>query len=121
LEKRKVTVSVGGQSCSFYSDDSDEYIAELEKRANEAMNQTATFSRFSAYTNAVLTVLSLTDQLLRAEQTDQQGQTNKPPRAEQKAARKNNPKTAAKDEAQVSVWDLLDEAAQAGARRADQG
>ena len=106
MEKRKVTVSIGGQSCSFYSDDSDEYISELEKRANEAMRQTAEFSRSSPYTNAVLSVLFLTDQLMRAEQP---GKLEKTQRAEQKAGRKNNQKAVAKDDGQVSVWDLLED------------
>ena len=100
MEKRRVTVSVGGLPCSFYSDDPDEYISILEQRTNEALRQTAGFSGSSGYRNAVLTVLSLTDQIMR---TEQKGKT------EPKGNRKSTPKTAGKeDRGQVSVWDLLD-------------
>ena len=108
MEKRKVTVSIGGKPCTFYSDDSDEYIAALEKRANEVMKQTK-FAGSSTCTNAILSVLCLTDQLLRTERAEKPGKTEKPQRAEQKAGKKNNPKVAAEDKGQVSVWDLMDD------------
>ena len=124
MEKRKVTISIGGQLCSFYSDDSDEYISALEKRANAVMKQTEGFSGSSAYRNAVLSVLFLTDQLMSAEQDKpRKPEQNKPgpdrperadhlPAAEQKV-RKNGVKPAkkedGKDKAQVSVWDLLND------------
>lgn len=113
LEKRKVIVLIGGQPCSFYSDDPDEYISALAQRANAAMRQTAKFSGTSPYTNAVLSVLFLADQLLRREQAEAEGrdrpeQAEKPTRAEQKGGRKPHSKAAAEDAGQVSVWDLLD-------------
>ena len=86
MEKRKVTVSIGGQVCSFYSDDPDEYLAALEQRANAVMKQTSRFSGSSACTNAILAVLLLTDRILRAEQ-----------------------KAAEEDAGQVSIWDLIDD------------
>lgn len=94
MEKRKVTVSIGGQVCSFYSDDPDEYLAALEQRANAVMKQTAGFSGSSACTNAILAVLLLTDRILRAEQ---------------KGHRKSSPKAAEEDAGQVSIWDLIDD------------
>ena len=100
MEKRRVTVSIGGLPCSFYTDDTDEYISALEQRTNEALRQAAGVSGSSAYRNAVLAVLSLTDQLMR---TEQKGET------EHKGNRKSIPKAAVKKEkGQVSVWDLLD-------------
>lgn len=98
MEKRKVTISICGKPCSFYSDDPEEYISALEQRVNAAMKQTAGFSGSSAYTNALLTVVFLTDQLLR---TEQRGT----------GSRKNVPKTEGreKDKGQVTMWDLLDD------------
>ena len=112
MEKRRVTVSIGGQSFSFYSDDSDDYIAALEKKANAAMRETAGFSGLSAYNNAVLAVLLLSDRLLRAEQERQPApepkgvEAEEPPKGEQKA-RKTAPKAVRKEDGQVSMWDLL--------------
>ena len=105
MEKRKVTISVGRQTCSFYSDDSEEYISLLEQRGNEAMKQTAGFSG----ANAVLAVIYLADKLLRTEAAVQEAE--KPPKAEQ--GRKNAAKAAVKavknDAGQISVWELLEE------------
>ena len=103
MEKRRVTVSIGGQYYSFYSDDSDEYISLLEQRVNAAMKQTAGFSG----ENAVLAVIYLTDQLLRTEAMSRD--SDKQPAAE--PGRKNAAKAAAKaaknDAGQISVWELL--------------
>lgn len=102
MEKRKVTVRIGGQRCSFISDDPDEYISVLEQRADEVMRQTARFSGLSVQTNALLSVLFLTDRLLRTEQSKsaEKEHVSKAP------ARTQIPKAAGK--AQISVWDLLD-------------
>ena len=105
MEKRKVTISIGGQPCSFYSDDPDEYIAALEKKANAVMRQTAGFSGSSIRMNALLSVVFLTDELLRAEQEEAAAET------EQKVRKKSPPKavkTAENEKTQVSVWDLLE-------------
>ncbi len=110
MEKRKVTILIGGQPCSFYSDDSDGYLSALAQRANAAMRQTARFSGTSAYANAVLSVLSLTDTLLRTEQkmkeiiSEKEGiepKTHTPRKAIVKGKEEEN--------GQVSVWDLLNE------------
>ncbi|MCR4876582.1 MAG: hypothetical protein K5922_05380 [Clostridiales bacterium] len=104
MEKRKVTISIGGQPCSFYSDDPDEYIAALEKKANAVMRQTAGFSGSSIRMNALLSVVFLTDELLRAEM-EETAET------EQKVRKKSAPKavkTAENEKTQVSVWDLLE-------------
>lgn len=93
LEKRKVTITIAGKPFSLMSDDSDAYIAALEQRINAVMQETAGFSG-SSYNNALLAALSLTDQLLRMEQ---------------KGSRKTVPKPPAKENGQVSVWDLLDD------------
>ena len=106
MEKRRVTISIGGQPCSFYSDDSDEYISELEQRVNAAIRLTAG--------NTVRSVILLTDQLMRMEQAaapeavDRQKQTEKQEQTEAPVKREPVRKKAAKtDEGQVSVWDLL--------------
>ena len=113
MEKREVTVSVGGQRCSFYSDDPDEYIAALEQRANAAMKQTEAFSGSSSHTNAVLAVLYLTDQLMRAEQD---GSGKSVPKDTEKGTVKetvkntvkSTTKNTEKDRGQVSMWELLE-------------
>lgn len=120
MEKRKVTISIGGQLCSFYSDDSDEYITELEQRVNAAMEETAG--------NSVRAVIILTDQLLRMEQekagqavaTEQDmplkaeqekpEQTDQPEKEKQLQAEQKGKKKAMKTEkGQISLWDLMDE------------
>ncbi len=106
LEKRKVTVSIGGRVYRFYSDDSDAYIATLEQRANAALKQTAGFSGASVLTNAVLAVLLLTDELMRTEQKAP-GDGGSPEVRE--TAKEKKKKPAEKDDGQVSVWDLLEE------------
>ncbi len=105
MEKRKVTVLVGGQFCSFYSDDSDEYISSLEKRANEVISRTARLSGMSSHTSAVLSVIYLTDALMRE---DQKKTNNSDKRTEILKIRKNTAQVSAEDQGQVSVWDLLD-------------
>ncbi len=102
MEKRKVTVKIGGEHCSFISDDPDEYISVLEQRANEVMKQTAGFSGLSVRKNALLSLLFQTDRLLRLEQSIH---VEKEP-ASRNAVRKQNPKSEGRD--QVSVWDLLE-------------
>ena len=122
MEKRKVTVTVGGRTVSFYSDDPEEYIAALEKKADEALKRTAVFSGAS---DAVLAVLYLADQLTRAEtealsrEAGRQPEagtlsrgtgTDRPREAEQgrKApAKTGKPGREKKKEEQVSIWNLL--------------
>ena len=124
MEKREVTVRIGGQSCSFYSDDQDAYIEELADRANAALMQ--------VNGSSAKAVLWLTDQLMRLEKekaprpetaaetaaaeirAEGKAETEAPPdgkaaaKAEEqpKRAKKNTPKSAA-ETGQVSVWDLL--------------
>ena len=97
MEKRKVTVWLGGQPCRFYSDDSEEYLSTLAERAN-----------------AVLSVLALTDALLRMEQRMQEIAAEKkevsirePAEAKRQIPRKTSSKAVEEDPGQVSVWDLL--------------
>lgn len=111
MEKRLVTVMIGGQRCSFYSDDSDEYISALEQRANEVMRQTA---RFSLRANAVLSVISLTDALMREEKKTEETEegmkanTGTEPKAENKRSRKGTANASAENKNQISVWELLE-------------
>ena len=103
MEKRKVSIVINGQPCSFYSDDTDEYIKALENKANEAIKQTAG--------NTVYAMIALTDQLMRMEQAKQaepvtavrpSKEDDKPEKP--KKARKNMEKT---DDSQMSMWDLI--------------
>ncbi|MBO7662926.1 MAG: hypothetical protein J6U01_06105 [Clostridia bacterium] len=105
MEKRKVTVLIGGQLCSFYSDDSDEYLLALEQRANAVMRQTAMFSGSSAYTNAILSVLSQTDALMRLEQRKAAAEKPASPAPRKAPAKEESPE----NRKQISVWDLLSE------------
>ena len=75
MEKRRVTITVGGQPYSFASDDPDEYIRTLEKRTNAALKETAEFAP-SAYAGAILAVISQTDRLLRAEEAGRTAERN---------------------------------------------
>ena len=104
MEKRKVTILVGGEYCSFYSDDPEEYLSALEQRANQVMRQTAKYSGASAQTNAVLSVIYQTDALMRLEKEKTRA-AEEP--AEIRKPRKNAAQTSAEDQGQVSVWELL--------------
>ena len=116
MDKRKVTMMVGGHACTFVSDDPDAYLAALEARANAALRQTSSFSGASAYTTAILAVLSLTDQLMRMEQNAAAAAPDGgPPASKGKnpvPGGKNLPKAERKAErkpiGQISVWDLLE-------------
>ncbi len=105
MEKRKVTIAIDGRPYSFYSDDSYEYIAALEQRANAAVKKTAG--------NTVHTVIFLTDQLMRTEALSQTSplqsitEQDQPRNPEQQ--RRKSAKPVEKDDGQLSVWELLDE------------
>ena len=112
MEKRRVTITVGGQPYSFASDDPDEYIRTLEKRTNAALKETAEFAP-SAYAGAILAVISQTDRLLREEQAAQMRKTEEPDKSQTEKVFKKEParkKVSAQEKGQVSVWDLLEEA-----------
>ena len=94
LDKRRVTITIRGRSCSFFSDDEDAYIAELAERAN------ATIKQFSG--NNTNAVLYLTDALMRAER-------EKPAEEQPARSKQNTAKKPAEDKGQVSVWELLKE------------
>ena len=130
MQKRRVTISIGGVPCAFYSDDSAEYLGTLAQRANAAMRETAEFSGQSAYRNAVLSVLSVTDELLRTEQRVRELQDaeyrnagdggdsssvladrkNRPPVCRSAAGRRGSAKEEPKerDRGQISIWDILE-------------
>ncbi len=100
MDKRRVTIWIGGQPCSFYSDDPDGHISALEKEVNAAMKQAAG--------NAVHAAVYLADRMLRTKQAE------KPPKPEQpekpqKAERAGKPgKKDAVENGQITVWDLID-------------
>ena len=109
MEKRKVTISIDGQPCVLFSDDSEEYLSALERRANAVMKQTAAFSGSSSYTNAIRSVLILTDELLRTEQKYLKLSTERKATENRSIHDRKNPsKDAAKDQGQISVWDILE-------------
>ena len=104
MEKRRVTIWIGGQPCSFLSDDPDAYISALEKRANAAMKQAAG--------NPLHAVVSLADQQLRTEQAEKAPKAEKAEKPEKpRKAEKPDPgkKSAMVEKGQVSVWDLINE------------
>lgn len=102
MEKRKVTVTVGGQRCSFYSDDSDEYIAALAEKANKVVER---FSGMNAKA-----ILFLADALMRAEKSETPAEEPAELKSEAKTepvrARKNASKGSGNNN-QVSMWDLM--------------
>ena len=110
MEIRKTTVSIGGKPYRFISDDSDEYIAALETRANDALERAKRLSGSSDDSGGVLAVILLTDRLMRAEQRALQAQNpqnESSKRPDPKANRKNPSKPPENDKRQISVWDLL--------------
>ena len=119
MEKRRVTLLIGGVPCGLYSDDSDEYLSALERRANAVMRRTARFSGPSASANAILSVLSLTDELLRTEarmreiaarpEAEENESEKRPAKALAKGSARAAAKAGGRDPGQVSVWDILQE------------
>ena len=106
---RKVTITVGGRPCTFLSDDPEEYVSALEQKANAVMRKTGSFSG-SSYSNAILSVVSLTDELLQTEKKIQElSEEANPEPAEKKQAgvRKKSPPKLRESDGQVSVWDVL--------------
>ncbi len=101
MNKRRVTVTIQGRPYTFYSDDTDEYIAELQRRANEALRETR---ELSGRSSPVLTVLLLTDQLMRMETT----KPEQPKMGKKEPGQKKEPK-AKPGNGQVSMWDLIEE------------
>ena len=89
MEKRRVTITVGGQPYSFVSDDSDEYIRTLEQRTNAALKQTAGFAP-SVYAGAILSVISQTDRLLREEKSAQTRKTEEPEKPQKGTGQKES-------------------------------
>ena len=115
MEKRKVSILVDGQPCVFYSDDPEEYLYALTERANAVLRETARFSGPSVRSREALSVLSLTDTLMRTEQQVRQmeealreKEERKPREARKTVPGKTAAKAAAEEGDQVSVWDLLD-------------
>ena len=102
MEKREVIVSVGGQRCSLYSDDPDEYIDALVEKANKVVER---FSGMNAKA-----ILFLTDALMRKEKTETPAEgpaeQKHEAKAEPKRARKNVSKVSSENN-QVSMWDLV--------------
>lgn len=97
-----MTARIGEQVCSFYTDDPDEYIEELVKRADETLRHAG-----GSFAKAVLI---LTDAIMRAERAKVQDEGKAATQAEPKAAAKrpgNNMER--KDRNQVSMWDLMKE------------
>ncbi len=125
MEKRRVTITVGGQPYSFVSDDSDEYIRTLEQRTNAALKQTAGFAP-SVYAGAILSVISQTDRLLREEKSAQTRKTEEPEKPQKAEPAEKQPrkepgkkKASTQEKGQVSVWDLLEEAERVPERAAE--
>ena len=122
MEKRKVTVNISGQPCSFYSDDSDDYISTLARRANAVMRETAPFSGYSAQNNAIFSVVYLMDALMRAEKgAAEEAAGGKPEgkaeaRAEVRRNRKTAEKASAEEKGQISMWELLEDRKQTAER-----
>ena len=109
MEKRKVTILIDGQPCVLFSDDSEEYLSALEQKANAVMKRTAEFSGSSSYTNAILSVLVLTDELLRTEQKFLEASTERKATENRSIHDRKNPaKDTVKDQGQSSVWDILE-------------
>ena len=110
MEKRSVTMVIGGQPCRFVSDDSEEYLSALEQRANETLRRTEACSGASGWSHAMLSVLSLTDELLRAEERIQAlSAPRKPEGSRELPARKAPGRDGDGERGQISVWDLLDQ------------
>ena len=113
LDKRRVTIYIGHRPYTFYSTDSDEYLRRLEEKANQVLSTTASITHAGPQASAVLSVVSLADELLRQEiaaqakvqeapQANAQAETKKaPPKREQK--KKTN---RSDNENQLTIWDI---------------
>lgn len=102
MEKRRVTIYIAHRPYSFYSTDTDEYIHELEEKANQVLRETASATHSSIQASAVLTVVSLADEILRKEKEAIANPENKTPR------RHVRPRgtEGSPDHSQMTIWDL---------------
>lgn len=68
LETRPVTVRIAGRAYTLMTDDPPEYIKRVAELAERKLEETAIATRQSPGAAAVLACLSLTDELVRAQE-----------------------------------------------------
>ena len=113
MDKRRVTIYIGHRPYTFYSTDSDEYLRRLEEKANQVLSNTASITHAGPQASAVLSVVSLADELLRQEMAVQTAAREEPqatPKAETKKApqKREKSKKAAPSgsDNQLTIWDI---------------
>ena len=67
MEKRKVTIHVGGKAYTLMSTDSDEYMQRMENLADRTLRETSAATHQSIQASAVLAVISLADEVIKSQ------------------------------------------------------
>ncbi|MBQ6562485.1 MAG: cell division protein ZapA [Clostridia bacterium] len=107
MEKRNVTIFVAGKPCSFMTTDSEEYIRRLEAAANDVVKKTAQATHRSLQSSTLLSVVTLADQLLRAQDSEKQ-EAQEPPAQKKRTARPRKQPASKEPSDQMSIWDVMD-------------
>ena len=108
MEKRNVTIFVAGKPCSFTTTDSEEYIRRLEAAANDVVKKTAQATHRSLQSSTLLSVVTLADQLLRAQDAQQQEATDES-QPKKKPAKARKQPAAREPSDQMSIWDVMND------------
>lgn len=106
MEKRNVTIFVAGKPCSFTTTDSEEYIRRLEAAANDVVKKTAQATHRSLQSSTLLSVVTLADQLLRAQDAEKEA-AQEPEKTKKKTPRPRK-KDASDASDQMTIWDVME-------------
>ena len=67
MEKNRILVNVGGKGYTLVSSDPPEYVERVAAYADRTLRETAVATRQSVSQAAVMTVISLSDQVLKSQ------------------------------------------------------
>ena len=87
--------------------DSEEYIRRLEAAANDVVKKTAQATHRSLQSSTLLSVVTLADQLLRAQDSEKQ-EAQEPPAQKKRTARPRKQPASKGPSDQMSIWDVMD-------------
>ena len=67
MEKKSVTVTLGGRKYTFASDESEAYMQRVAQYADQRLLEMEHMSNLPMAQNAILTCMNLSDELLKAQ------------------------------------------------------
>ncbi len=67
MDKRKVTIHVGGKAYTLMSTDTDEYMQRMEALADRTLREISAATHQSVQASAILAVISLADEVIKSQ------------------------------------------------------